>query len=517
MSDDTRPTDVLLVDDSAEDLRLMQAVLATDYQTRTASNTEDALRLIAESPPHFVICDIEMPGSTGLEFCQRVRETHTDHFIHVTLASVNTSPRRLNECLQVGADLFLPKPFAPDDLKACLLSGHRLHDLYTRLQDAAHTDPLTGLPTRHRFDEEAKREFERAQRHGLKLSCAVLDADFFKKVNDVHGHAAGDAVLREIARIIHEALRASDIPCRFGGEEFCVLLPETGSVGAKQWADRVRQSIESVCVKFNELELKVTASIGVAELADGCRGPADLFHQADEALLAAKQSGRNRVVTYRDVIASEEFNVADAQQEAFWSLPAGKIMSTIVATLSPEDTISDATTLLLRFRINAAPVVDLDGKLLGIVSEKDAMSRMTKPEDWNTPVSEAMNAHVISYEESTPIHSIHAFLCRAGIRRVVILRDEKPIGIIGRATILRAYRNWKETDSTAARSEELKAHLGEVVDAVVRQGMEIQNSLAKDDESSVAVIHGASRIQELAKDLLSAVKSGESTRAVVAD
>ncbi|MDA7978030.1 MAG: diguanylate cyclase [Pirellulales bacterium] len=515
--------ELLLVEDDPGQLRLMKSIVKGEgVNVHTATNGQQAFDVAQRISPHLIISDICMPHMDGLELCRRLRSVELERVAHIALTSVNTSPRQLSDCLEAGADLFLPKPFAPADLRSSIKSGLRLHEIYRRLTNAAHTDPLTGLSTRAQFDLDAQKEHERARRHALKLSCVVLDADFFKKVNDTYGHAAGDAVLREIARLVSEQLRQTDICCRFGGEEFCALLPETGIDGARRWADRVRESIERTSVHFNEWQLRVTASIGVSELSDGCESPADLFHKADEALLLAKQTGRNRVKTYRDVIAAETAQLAgcaDAAADSFWDLPAGDVMSTVVATLSPDDTLQTSAELFLRFRINAAPVVDEHGALLGIVSEKDVMSRMTRPGGWQMQACEAMNASVISYPESTPIRIIHAFLCRAGIRRVLVMRGSVPVGIIGRATILRGYRNWQHSTESQSTSNAPLQSLCSVVDSITRQADEIRDCLTREQaDPTAALIHGTSRIQELSKDLLTAIKDEQSaSEAVIAD
>ncbi len=513
---------LLLVDDQPEQLRLMESFLAkTDLLIHSFANAMDAFEQALLLSPHFVVSDINMPGMDGLEFCRKLRGVEFERVPHVTLVSGDTSPKRLSECLGAGADLFLPKPFAPADLISCLDSGTRLHEIYDRLTDAAHTDPLTGLPTRAQFEREAAREYQRAARHGLELACAVLDADFFKQINDTHGHAAGDAVLRQIATVIKQALRQCDVCCRFGGEEFCMLLTETDTEGAHRWAERVREAIEATSIDFKGNEIRFTASIGVAELLDSISTHRELIQQAGEALLMAKQTGRNRVVQYHDVIAMEadQLSSQSAHDDPFWDLKAGDVMSSVMAMLSPKETLQDAAELFLRFRINAAPVVEENGNLIGIVSEKDVMSRMTRSGGWKMLVAEAMSRNVISYPENARIRTVHAFLCRAGIRRVVVLRAGQPVGIIGRGTILRAYRNWNKIEGGNAASYEPLEALCSVVDSIATQADRIRSRLANQEpKATAALINGTSRIQELSKDLLSAIKADQApSNAVVAD
>jgi two-component system cell cycle response regulator len=164
------------------------------------------------------------------------------------------------------------------------------------------TDTLTGFYNRAYLERRLNEEISRASRYQQPLSCLFLDIDYFKQVNDNHGHASGDHVLKEVARRIQSQLRASDIPVRFGGEEFTLLLPQTCSDEALQLAERIRQTIQRTPVTTDDgLELTITISIGVSQTLahehEKLAGlGAALLHDADTALYQAKEKGRNRAV-----------------------------------------------------------------------------------------------------------------------------------------------------------------------------------------------------------------------------
>ena len=157
--------------------------------------------------------------------------------------------------------------------------------------------PLTGCLNRRAFTESYEHLFAGAQSTAMPLSCIVLDIDFFKKVNDNHGHSVGDRVIQEVARNLTEASRAADLVCRYGGEEFCVVLPGLGARDALAYAERVRQRIERECgPAVREVPgMVVTVSIGVSTLRPGVSTTLELIDQADQALYQAKRDGRNRV------------------------------------------------------------------------------------------------------------------------------------------------------------------------------------------------------------------------------
>jgi diguanylate cyclase (GGDEF)-like protein len=174
---------------------------------------------------------------------------------------------------------------------------------HERLKQAGLTDPLTGINNRRYFDQRCREECTHALRHGLPLACMFLDVDKFKRINDGHGHQAGDEVLRGVAALVRSQLRSSDILARYGGEEFVVLLPQTGSPHAAEVAERIRAAIAAQSFQIQPgLSLEVTISIGVALLPgataekDAGKLAENLVAAADGALYRAKEEGRNRVV-----------------------------------------------------------------------------------------------------------------------------------------------------------------------------------------------------------------------------
>jgi len=169
------------------------------------------------------------------------------------------------------------------------------------LQRMAHTDALTNMHNRRYFMERLQSEFERIMRHGSVLSVLLFDLDHFKQVNDTYGHDVGDAVLIAIAEVVKQVKRGTDIACRFGGEEFALLLPETDKIGALNLAQRMRRSIEiyPYASKIGH-DVRVTASIGVATLTHTDQAPESLLKTADRALYKAKDGGRNMVCINND-------------------------------------------------------------------------------------------------------------------------------------------------------------------------------------------------------------------------
>jgi len=159
-------------------------------------------------------------------------------------------------------------------------------------ESEARTDCLTQLSNRRAFDDELARRVSEWHRKGNVVSLIILDVDHFKKFNDTHGHQAGDEVLRQVAAALKTSTREMDICCRYGGEEFAIVLPSTIASDARMLAERVRTAIEKTVIRFDVKQLKVTASFGVTTAGDN-ESPEQMLRRADEALYASKEAGRN--------------------------------------------------------------------------------------------------------------------------------------------------------------------------------------------------------------------------------
>jgi len=193
--------------------------------------------------------------------------------------------------MSLGGDEFLQKPIQPEHLisavKSRVIRYRALRALMVR-------DSLTGLLNHTSFKERLRTEVLRAHRLGHTLSVALLDIDFFKKVNDTYGHPAGDRVIKNLARLLKQRLRGADIIGRYGGEEFAVALPDTPLDGAVKALDNIRASFEAIEQFAGEHTFRTTLSAGVTECTGSCDGET-LIQRADEALYAAKHGGRNQV------------------------------------------------------------------------------------------------------------------------------------------------------------------------------------------------------------------------------
>ena len=319
-----------------------------------------------------------------------------------------------------------------------------------------------------------------------------------------------------VADLLRGSIRVSDMVGRYGGEEFCVLLPETTEHAAMTWAERMRVTIAESPISIDDQPLRVTASFGVSELLEDNSKPEDVIELADQALLVAKQCGRNRAVRYSELHETAALGL-DLLRDArlvLRSLTAGEVMSTLVSCLRDDESVARATEFFLRFRINSAPVVDAAGKLVGILSEKDVLSLLTLPDTWKRPVSEAMKRHVVCYDLRAPVEQIYDFLCRVSLRRVIIVQDGYPVGSISRGTLLRWYANWlaahrsvswSETEPSTDEQSRWRTGLTGTTQTLVQSAMRLHRQLdagPPHEELLPILVASVSEMQELVNDLL---------------
>jgi diguanylate cyclase (GGDEF)-like protein len=311
---------ILIVDDHEDNVELLKARLESwGYRTLSATDGEEALQKIDQEPPDLILLDVMMPKIDGIEVARRVKANENLPFIPIIMQTALDATENKVEGLEAGADDYITKPIDFAELKARLTSMLRIKRLQEeleererqlleaneRLRHMSQTDGLTGLDNRRNLEERIEEMFEHAKRLNEPFSCVMCDLDRFKSVNDTYGHQAGDAVLKQFARILRNEVREIDRAGRFGGEEFMLLLPGTVLDAAVTFAERVRKQIESHTFTFDQTSIQRTASIGVSAWPHPRIKDCDaLVRAADDALYVAKETGRNRVVRFD----SDEFN-----------------------------------------------------------------------------------------------------------------------------------------------------------------------------------------------------------------
>ncbi len=294
-------------DEEISRLRLVKYLESIGCEVIACKDGIEAWNIIkSEDAPNFLILDWMMPGMDGVEMCRKVRELNREPYTFIILLSSKGEQEDVVDGMTAGADDYIVKPFIQNELKVRLRAGRRVVQLNedllnTRniLEKQAINDALTGMFNRHYMVEVLGREFSRALRYQTELSCLLLDLDCFKDINDIYGHPFGDFVLREFADCMKQEARKMDVPFRYGGEEFMLLLPNTDVGGAQYVAEKIRVACEQKMYDDGNSSVTATVSIGIASVKLNKPLEAkELIAYADKALYRAKAEGRNRVNIY---------------------------------------------------------------------------------------------------------------------------------------------------------------------------------------------------------------------------
>lgn len=290
---------LLIVDDEKHNRSLLGELLQDDYRLIMAKNGVQALDRAREHQPDLVLLDVLMPDMDGYAVIRALKNDDLTRDIPVIFITALDSVDDQEKGLELGAVDYISKPFHPPIVRVRVRNHLQLVQQRRLLEQLAMLDSLTGIPNRRRFTQVFDQEWRRCQRSDEPLSLIVVNIDRFKMINDTYGHAEGDEMLRRTASVIQRMLkRPADFVCRFGGEEFVILLPGVAQEGAQALAEKVRLEVanQRIVLPGGATPL-LTVSMGGATCVPQRLGadPA-LFAAADEALYAAKSSGRNRVV-----------------------------------------------------------------------------------------------------------------------------------------------------------------------------------------------------------------------------
>lgn len=287
------PQKVLIVDDTKPLHGLLRARLVDEpIELHSAYNGTEGLAKACELLPDVILLDVDMPEVDGFEVCRRLKADPKTAGIPVIFltGAAGTAQKILG--LELGAVDYVTKPFDPAELKARLRTSLRTKYLMDLLAHKAQVDGLTGLWNRAYFDQRLGQEASLARRSGRPLSCVLVDVDHFKSINDRFGHPFGDDVLRALGALLVNGCRNEDVVCRYGGETFAVLIPNTDLPAALVLARRMRQATLTCPPAHKGKPAPITCSFGAATYEGHER---EMVIAAEAALKRAKESGRDRI------------------------------------------------------------------------------------------------------------------------------------------------------------------------------------------------------------------------------
>ena len=296
---------ILIVDDRPSSYERIIATLSVEHVVDIESNPNEALFRSAEGNYDLVIVSLGLQDFDGLRLCSQIRSLERTRNLPILALAESDNNARLARGLEIGVNDYLVRPIDKNEMLARVRTQIKKKRYTERLRDnmqlsieLAITDGLTGLFNRRYMETHLGTLVDQSAARGKPIAVLVLDIDYFKAINDSYGHDAGDDVLRDFALRMRKATRNIDLACRYGGEEFVIVMPETDMAVATVVAERLRRRIasEPFAIQKGARSLEVTISIGIAALSGVADNAATILKRADQALYRAKRDGRNRVV-----------------------------------------------------------------------------------------------------------------------------------------------------------------------------------------------------------------------------
>ena len=305
---------LLVAEDNRYFRRLLEINLKSwNHEVVGCSDGAEAWEILQKpDSPRLAILDWEMPKISGVELCRKIRSMSSGPYTYIILLTAKSRKEDFVEGLESGADDYIMKPFDPVELQVRVRAATRIvqlqEDLWKALREMekkAKEDPLTGLWNHTVGLDTLKAEIDRAVRHKRPLGVIMTDIDHFKRINDTHGHLAGDKVIVRVAEAIRSSLRSYDTAARYGGDEFLIICPDCGETDVQLVAERIRESV--INNRKGMLEFNFSVSLGAFSLDEFCKvGMAAAVRRADLALYAAKRKGRNRVMVWSAEIGDKK-------------------------------------------------------------------------------------------------------------------------------------------------------------------------------------------------------------------
>jgi diguanylate cyclase (GGDEF)-like protein len=289
---------ILVIDDDASIHRAVEQHLeGVVDQVLKADSPIKGLQIAIQEKPDVILLDVNMPQIDGFKVCRNLQENPTTHDIPILFLTADQNPNNLAKALDAGASDYISKPFNAIELEARVRVALRTKQMIDLLRERARIDALTGLNNRAAMDDALIAATSAFKRTGQSLALLMIDLDHFKEINDTYGHGVGDDVIRKVGASIRAGRRPYDIACRFGGDEFGVILAQSETAAAEKISKRILDKINQIKIRAGGDEIEVACSGGLASAAGLPSGfePADLLKAADKALYSAKSDGRNRL------------------------------------------------------------------------------------------------------------------------------------------------------------------------------------------------------------------------------
>jgi len=428
-----RPFTILIVSPDRSTLRrLSRFVEAFGYDVRQAADGAQALAAADAAHPDFLLLDGSGGEPADLALCRQIRKLSSHVYTYSLLLTADAEVARLTEALEAGFDDFLAQPVVFGELLSRLRAGARVIEFERRLAEQTGLDAVTALPTRTALLTRLHVRLEDTKADGGWL--AILDLDYFSRVHTRHGRPASEHVLRAVADLVR-GRRGNDQHLAALGDDRVAVLATTGPTeAAVAWADQTLAALAGHQFSVGGQPLKITASCGLTSLHAGDTIET-VLSRAEKATQLAKGSGRGCVVTSQEVDReTDQWAAMAAKGELFATTVARDVMMPCALFLHQDESIDQAHTLMELTRLTSIPVVDNEGKLVGVASfqQLEAARNKVKPRGANSVklVRHVMSTDMPKFDEQTPLSELMEYFTGESAPLAVIVRDRRPRGLV---------------------------------------------------------------------------------------
>lgn len=409
--------------------RLSQFLGALDYEMHQVADWQQCSAALAATRPDILLVDGDDSPDRALKACHEAAACAAGPLYTMLIARQPTA-ETIHRALAAGVDDFLARPIVYGELLARLRAGTRALQFDRRLGLLRGVDPVTQLANQPAFCHRVTAALTAPDDMCRGTTCAVVDLDFFHRVNRLFGHPAGDALLRAVAGRLAAACEPASPPACLGGGRFAVLLTGMTDAETAAWAEQLRTELAEAEFELNGQGLRLTVSIGLAPLVPGeIRTADEAIRQTEEALAAAKARGRNCVVWFGDQDDADTWADLASPGRLLERTVAADVMTPCPMLLKTTDSLNEAAQWLRQSRLGALPVVDASGGLLGLLKEQAALALAGEPSHHR--VGEAVSTDAATCREDESLEILAACFDRDPRTHLVVLAGRRPVGLIG--------------------------------------------------------------------------------------
>ena len=433
----TRPLEVLIVADDRKLLRHLSRFLHDfGYRVRQAADAAQCKAAVSAAPPDLLVVDEKLAAEDGVALVRNLTKNACHHELVVMLLVNEPSHDTVLEALEAGVDDFLAKPIVYGELLARLRAAARTLEYERRVRRQRGRDTLTGVANREALLSRLNQELHQGGAKTGSLACVAIDLDYFARVNLERGRAVGDDVLRRVAEAIEEGRGQDEVVAHLGSGRFALLLPGRSELDAAAWAETMRGRLASLAIPCGDATLSITASLGVYACHRGIRTAEEILDHAEQALGAAKRSGRNCVARFGEFATEQQvWDELAAPGKLFERTVARDVMTPTTCVLRSASTVEHAAHVFGRSRLPLIPVVDDAGALVGTLTEDQGFGELAD-DNPQQPVDELMVRTLPRVDEDASLASLLEFFGRDPSSVAIVVGGRgQPVGYITRDSL----------------------------------------------------------------------------------